>query len=150
DNFSRKVASWDRAYLEYAPPQLKWMQFTAGKFPVNWLKSPMTFDVDLFPEGLSERFSFDSDKTGGLKNISLQGMQLVANEQAAGPDAMIVGGQISSRFSFNKRFSTTAAFTGMTFRHPEYVLRGQLSHSNFGTLNTNAVLSRGGEVLYAS
>src|SRR5262249_17360316 len=87
-NFSRKVASWDRAYVEYNPVQLKWMEVTAGKFPYNWLRSPMTFDVDLFPEGLSERFSFDLKNTGALKNVSLQGLQLVANEQATGPDTL--------------------------------------------------------------
>lgn len=149
-NFSRKVATWERAYIAYNPPRAKWMEVTAGKFPYTWLRSSMTFDVDLFPEGLSERFSFDLKNTGVLKNISLHSMQLIANEQATGPDALIFGGQASVRLSPAKHLSTLAAFTEMDFRRPESLLRSQLTGTNVGTRNTNAVVMRDGEAFYAA
>src|SRR5262245_19092680 len=149
-SFSRKVATWDRAYIAYNPPRAKWMEVTAGKFPYTWLRSPMTFDVDLFPEGLSERFSFDLKKEGVFKNVSFQGLQLVANEQAAGPDTWIIGGQTSVRVSPARRFSTTAAFTELDFKRPEALLRGQLTGANVGVRNTNEIIMRGSEAFYAS
>ena len=150
DNFSRKVATWDRAYIAYNPAPAKWMEVTAGKFPFTWLRSSMTFDVDLFPEGLSERFSFDLNKGTAVKNISLQGLQLVANEKAAGPDTLIIGGQASVRVSPARRLSTTAAFTELDFRRPEGLLRNQLTGANVGSRNTNEIILRGGEAFYAS
>ena len=110
----------------------------------------MTFDVDLFPEGLTERFSFDLKKTGALKNVSVQGMQLVVNEQAAGPDSMIVGSQITARLQPVPRVTTLLAFTAMDFKRPEYLLRSQLTGANLGTRNTNAVVLDGGQAFYAS
>src|SRR5262245_29635414 len=59
NNFSRKVATWDRGFVEYQPRKARWIDLTAGKFPYTWLRSSMTFDVDFYPEGLSERFSFN-------------------------------------------------------------------------------------------
>ena len=150
NNFSRKFATWDRAYMTYNPTRAKWMVLTAGKFPQNWLRSPMTFDVDLFPEGLSERFSFDLKRAGAFKNFSLQGLQLVANEQANGPDTLIMGGQATVRVNPARRFSTIAAFTELDFKRPESLLRSQLNGSNVGIRNTNEVIMRGGEAFYAS
>jgi len=150
NNFSRKVATWDRAYMTYNPPRAKWMELTAGKFPQNWLRSPMTFDVDIFPEGVSERFSFDLKNAGALKNFSFQGLQLVANEQAGGADSLIIGGQATVRLSPARRFSTTVALAELDFRHPETLLRSQLTGANVGTRNTNEIVMRGGEAFYAS
>lgn len=36
NHFSRKVASWDRGYVEYHPTKARWMRLTAGKFPYTW------------------------------------------------------------------------------------------------------------------
>src|SRR5262245_37414585 len=150
NNFSRKAATWDRAYMTYNPPAAKWMELTAGKFPQNWLRSPMTFDVDLFPAGLSERLSFDLKSAGEYKNFAFQALQLVANEQAGGADSLIIGGQATVRVSPARRFSTTVALAELDFRHPETLLRSQLTGPNVGTRNTNAIVMRGGEAFYAS
>ncbi len=148
--FSRKAASWERAYIEYSPVQAKWMQMTAGKFPYTWLRSTMTFDVDIFPEGASERFSFNLHHSGALKNISIQGLQLIAHERAAGSDALITGGQGTILLNPAKRVSTVVAFTGLNFKNPEHVLRSQLSGTDAGTQVTNAFVTRGGDAFYAS
>jgi hypothetical protein len=46
NNFSRKVASRDRGFVEHHPVKAPWIDLTAGKFPYTWLRSSMTFDVD--------------------------------------------------------------------------------------------------------
>src|SRR5262249_27398796 len=98
----------------------------------------------------SERFSFDIKNGGAIKNFSLQGLQLVANEQAAGPDTLIVGAQASVRVSPVRRLSTTAAFTELDFKRPEALLRSQLAGTNLGTKNTNEIVVRNGEAFYGS
>ena len=48
----------------------------------------MTFDVDFYPEGLSEKFPFDLKGAGPLKNVTLQGLQLIVKEIALRPAAI--------------------------------------------------------------
>jgi len=91
NNFSRKVATWDRGYVEYHPTGAKWMNLTAGKFPYTWVRSSMTFDVDFYPEGLSERFGFGLQPRGRLQNVGVQGFQLIVNEQPIDCHMTIVG-----------------------------------------------------------
>jgi hypothetical protein len=126
------------------------MELTAGKFPYTWLRSSMTFDVDFYPEGLSERFSGNLTHAGILKNVSLQGMQLVVNEQASGPDTSIVGGQATAGLHLGERVSTRIVFTGLDLKHAEYVLRTQLDGSNVGVRNTNVIIGEGAQAIYAS
>jgi hypothetical protein len=149
-NFSRKAASWDRAFLIYNPSQARWLEVQAGKFPYPWLRSSMTFDIDLFPEGLSEKIAMDLHRAGPVQNVSLQGLQLIVNEQAGGSDALILGGQAAVRLRPAKRLTTILAFTLLDFRRPEYLLRSQLTGANVGTRNTNAIVLSGGEAFYAS
>ena len=150
NKFSRKVATWDRGYVEYHPMKVPWMRVTAGKFPYTWLRSSMTFDVDFFPEGLSERFSFDLQGDGPIENVGLQAFQLIAGEQPADIRTTVVGGQLLTRFTPAPRLSTLVAITALDVNRPESLLRGQLSGADVGVRNTNAVVVRDGQVFYAS
>ena len=150
NNFSRKVASWDRAYVQYHPTKARWMNLTAGKFPYPWLRSSMTFDVDLYPEGLSERFSFGVDGAGPLKNVGLQGFELIVNEQPLDQHMTVVGGQATAMLQLIPRVSTTIAATGVGIQHPEFMLRALLDGSDVGVRNTNAIVIKNGLPYYAS
>ena len=149
-NLSRKVATWDRGYLNYRPTRAPWIDLTAGKFPYPWLRSSMTFDVDFYPEGLSERVSFEPKTAGPLRAVSAQGVQIVVNEQAGGPDTLLIGGQGAAAFDLGNHLTTRLAFTGMDMRRPEHVLRSQLDGSNTGVRNTNAIVLVDGHAMYAS
>ncbi|MCM3881512.1 MAG: putative porin [Vicinamibacterales bacterium] len=149
-NLGRKVTTWDRAYVSYRPARVPGLDLTAGKFPYTWLRSSMTFDVDFYPEGLSERFSRDLTHAGVFKNASIQGMQIVVNEQPSGPDTLVIGGQAIAGFQLGKRGTTRLVLTGMDLRRPEFVLRSQLDGSNVGVKNTNAIITIGGQAFYAS
>ena len=57
--FDRKTIAFDRGFITYNPIAHKWISLTGGKFAYTWIRTPMTFDNDLNPEGFSEKFSFD-------------------------------------------------------------------------------------------
>ena len=148
-NISRKVATWDRAYLIVRPTRAPWLELQVGKFPYPWLRSSMTFDVDFYPEGASERVSFDVTHAGPLRNVSAQGFQVVVNEQASAPDMVLVGGQAISAWKLGA-LSTRVALTAVDIRRPELILRSQLDGSNVGVKNTNAIIVDASGARYAS
>ena len=150
NNFSRKVASWDRGFVEYHPVKAPWVDLTAGKFPYTWLRSSMTFDVDFYPEGLSERFAFNVSRAGWLKNLGAQGFQLIVNEQPIDQHMTVLGGQFTARFQPTPRFSTNVVVTGVDIRNPEFLLRALLDGSDVGVRNTNAVVFQDGRAYLAS
>jgi hypothetical protein len=149
NNFSRKVATWDRGYVEYHPAKARWMDLTAGKFPYTWLRSSMTFDVDFYPEGLSEQFLFDLGHAGHLKSVGVQGFQLIANEQPLDRHMTIVGTQFTARVQPTSRVSTLMAVTGVGIQHPEFLLRALLDGSDVGVRNTNAFIANNGLASFA-
>ena len=150
NNFSRKVASWDRGYVEYHPTKASWMDLTAGKFPYTWIRSSMTWDVDFYPEGLSERFSFDLKNTGVLKNVGVQGFQLIVNEQPIDQHMTVVGTQLTARTQVSNRLTTGFAVTGVNIQQPDLMLHALLDGSDIGVKNTNQIVINNGVASYAS
>ena len=149
-NLARKVVSWDRAYLTFRPRKASWMELTAGKFPYPWVRSSMSFDVDFYPEGASQRLAFDFKDSGAFKNVSFQAMQIVVNEQANTPDTILIGGQGIGVLRFADSVTTRVIATGLDIKRPEHVLRSQLDGSNVGVRNTNIITFDGGRAFYAS
>lgn len=147
-NLSRKVVSWDRAFITYRPRRASWLELSAGKFAYPWTRSSMTFDVDFYPEGASERTSF-TFRNGPLKRITAQAFQVVVNEQASGPDMRVLGGQASGTLQIG-RLSTRMVTTAMTITQPELLLRSQLLGANVGVRNTNVIIGTGASARYAS
>ena len=142
NNFSRKVASWDRGYVEYHPSKVKWMRLMAGKFPYTWQRSSMTFDVDFYPEGLNQRFSFDLGSSA-VKSVGAQAFELIVNEQPGDRHMTIVGGQLTAAISAIPKVVTRIAVTGLDIDNPEFMLRALLDGTDTGVRNTNAVLGTG-------
>ncbi len=140
-NLGRKATTFDRAYLVYAPRRAPWVELSAGKFPYPWVRSSMTFDVDFFPEGASERFSVNLQRAGVLRNVSAQALQIVVNEQASAADMLLLGGQSTATFRFGPRLTTRAVGTFFNVTQPDLILRTQLDGTNVGVRNTNALVS---------
>src|SRR5207248_4949676 len=108
--FDRKTFQLDRSYITYNPVRHKWLSLTGGKFPYTWQRTSVTFDPDLNPEGFSEKLSWDL-KTPVLKNFSVQGMQLLFNENNSASflraaDSFAVGGQIAGKVVIGPLTST--------------------------------------------
>jgi hypothetical protein len=112
--YERKTVGFDRGWVTYNPQAHKWLSLTGGKFAYNWQRTPLTFDNDLNPEGFSEKVSYDI-KNPVVKNVTLQGMQLLFNEVANGADGNALGGQLLSKLQLGSRWTMTPSFTALNW-----------------------------------
>src|SRR5882762_8338001 len=96
NNFDRKTIALDRAFVTYNPSQFKALQLTGGKFVYPWIRTGMTFDPDLNPEGFSEKLSFDLHNPI-VKNLTAGVYQLVYNESTGGQDSYALGAHGSAK-----------------------------------------------------
>jgi hypothetical protein len=82
------------------------------------------FDPDLNPEGFSEKFSFDMAHTGFLKNVTVQGMQLIFNEVSKGRDGKAIGGQFLTKFQPLHAWTFTPSYTLLDWSNVDAIANG--------------------------
>ncbi len=119
--FDRKTIAIDRGYITYNPVAHKWISVTGGKFAYTWIRTPMTFDSDLNPEGFSEKLSFDLHSPV-IKNLTVMGMQLLFNEASGGKDSYAIGGQASTKLQLGRFWSTTASLSALKWNNIDALL----------------------------
>ena len=124
--FEKKTVGLDRGYVTYNPVAHKWLSLTGGKFAYTWQRTSMTFDSDLNPEGFSQKVSFDLHSPI-VKNFTFQLMQLLYSEASGGTDSYALGGQVSAKLEFGKRWSSTPSFTLLNFNSPNALLAASSS-----------------------
>ncbi len=122
--FEKKAIGVDRAWVTYNPLAHKWLNLTGGKFAFNWQRTPWMFDNDLNPEGFSEKFSFDTARTGMLKNVTLQGMQILFNEVGGGRDSYAVGGQFLTKIKPLSIWTVTPSYTLLSWDRVDAIAQG--------------------------
>lgn len=153
--FERKSVTFDRGYITYAPQKWKWLSLTGGKFAYTWIRTPMTLDSDLNPEGFSEKLSFDlSNKI--FKNFTAMGMQILYNEAGNSADSYAAGGQVSTRMQLGNRVSTTLSYSVLNWINADAILNQPASVTG-GAAGAfapngvrNATLVVGGKTVFAS
>jgi len=131
NGFDRKTIGLDRGYITYNPVAANWLSLTGGKFAFPWIRTSLTFDPDINPEGFNEKLSFNF-ATPVVKNLTVQGIELLYNE-TRGDDSFAVGGQVSSQLKFGP-VTTTPSFTLLSFRFPDALL----AESAFATQATTS------------
>lgn len=142
NNFDRKTIGLDRGYITYNPVAMRWLSITGGKFAYQWLKSSVTGDPDLNPEGFSEKLSFDLHRVPGVQNVTFQSMQLLFNETSGtgglykGHDSFAVGGQVSAKLKFGL-WSATPSLMIQNWRYTDALLNS----SAFAVAANNAGLN---------
>lgn len=119
--FDRKTIGLDRGYISYNPIAHSWLSLTGGKFAYAWNHTQVTGDPDINPEGFDEKFAWDL-RTPGIKNFTVQFMQLLFNEVAAGTDSYALGGQVSAKLQLG-RLATTPSFMAMKWNNPDSILQ---------------------------
>ena len=87
DFFTRKSFELDRAYVTYRPAAVPGLQLQGGKFETPWWRTEMTWDNDISPEGLNERYTYKPEKSR-LRELTLLAWQLPFLERNA---AFVVG-----------------------------------------------------------
>ena len=126
--FDRKTIGLDRGYITYNPVAHKWLSLTGGKFAYTWLRTPVTFDSDLNPEGFSQKFSWDL-KSHLIKNVTIQGVEMLFNESNSGSsfkarqDSYALGGQISAKLQLGKWWTATPSFLSLKWNRPDSILQ---------------------------
>lgn len=130
--FDRKTIGLDRGYVTFNPVAAHWLSLTGGKFAYPWLRTSLTFDPDINPEGFDEKLSFDLHGPV-LKNFTAQAMQLLYNENSKGDDSFAIGGQVSSVFKLGP-WTSTPSFTLLDWRFTDALLAG----SAFATQATSS------------
>jgi hypothetical protein len=119
--FDRKTIALDRGFITYNPIAHRWISLTGGKFAFTWIRTPMTFDNDLNPEGFSEKLSFDLHSPV-IKNLTVMGMQLLFNEASGGKDSYAIGGQASAKLQLGRFWSTTASLSALKWNNVDALL----------------------------
>ncbi len=122
NNFDRKTIGLDRAYVTYNPSQFKALQLTGGKFAYTWIRSGVTFDPDLNPEGFSEKLSFDLHNAL-VKNLTIGAYELTHNEVTAGADSYALGGHASAKLQPLPWWTLTASFAATKWNKPDAILQ---------------------------
>lgn len=120
--FTRKPIDLDQFWLAYKPERLPWLSVTAGKFEYPWVRTELTFDNDLNPEGFSEKLSFNFPDSR-LASLTLVAFQLPFNELAAAGDSIIWGGQVQTQWRLNERTRLGLHAAGLNFRNADSVAR---------------------------
>src|SRR5882724_6648716 len=122
NNFDRKTIGLDRAFVTYSPSYFKALQLTGGKFVYPWIRTGMTFDPDLNPEGFSEKLSFDLHNPI-VKNLTAGVYQLVYNESSGGQDSYALGAHGSAKLQPFPWWTATASFSATKWNRPDAILQ---------------------------
>ncbi len=118
--FERKTIGLDRGYITFNPVAARWLSLTGGKFAYTWARTSLTLDPDINPEGFNQKFSWDL-KTPFVKNVTVQGMELLYNEVTRGDDSFALGGNVSATFQLGP-LTTTPSFTLIDWGFPDAIL----------------------------
>jgi hypothetical protein len=148
DFFDHKQFALDQAYITYRPTAVPGLRLQGGKFETPWLFTEMTFDADVQPEGINERYTRDF-KHDVFKNLTLVAWQLPMLERQSafvlgadgrvnvdasrrgGRDLGLYGAQVQTRFAFGDKTSLTLSaadlyYSGTQFISPAQFFGGQL------------------------
>jgi len=156
--FTRKPFALDRAFIDYTPHQWKALTLIGGKFAYPWYRTQLTWDDDIFPEGVAEKLEWKSDTWHTLRQFALIGFQLPFAE-TQNPEAIrtstqpvnavlpyntgsihqsvVYGGQLQTRWQLGKRVSFLADATFYNYHNADPIaLANQVAYGNPTTAST--------------
>ncbi len=135
--FNRKTVGFDRFFIQWTPKFLNnHATFGLGKFAFPWIRTGLTFDPDLNPEGLFARLNWDF-KNEVFKGVSLVGFHLPFFERtgstsattgvrADGLDGFVAGGQIQTRWKFGDRVTLGFNIAGINFVNADFIAQAHV------------------------
>jgi hypothetical protein len=135
---NRKTFQLDRGYITYNPVAHKWLSLTGGKFAYPWLRTSVTFDPDINPEGFDAKVSFDMHH-GPIRNLSAQGMLVLISESTRAADSYGTGGSASAKLVFGP-WTATPSYTFLKWVRPDAILQA----SGFAVQSTTTGVSSTG------
>ena len=134
NNFVRKTIALDRAYVTYNPQRYKALQLTGGKFAYTWLRTGVTFDPDINPDGFSAKLSYDLHGPV-VKNFTVGGYGLIFNEASKAGDSFATGVHANAKLQlFGDWWTAVASFSATKWNRPDAILQS----SAFAVQSTTA------------
>jgi hypothetical protein len=168
--YTRKPIAIDKAFGVYNPHYFKPFTLTAGKFGYTWLRTELTGDNDLNPEGGSAALAWDW-KNGFVNHFGVVAFGTPMLEVGGGDDSYMYGGQVQTGFNILPRVKLSADGAYYNFENADTIAQNQVNGSgangsatqglptppNFGgtfgfggSSNTNNLGLIGGKRFYAS
>ncbi len=133
--FARTPINIDKAFVVYKPHYLKPFSLTAGKFAYTWLRTELTFDNDLNPEGGSAAVNWDW-KNGFINHFGIIAIGTPVFEVGGGPDTYMVGGQVQTGWSLGPRLKLTADAAYYNYENADTIAQNQVGGNGFATNGT--------------
>jgi hypothetical protein len=133
--FTRTPINIDKAFVVYKPHQLKPFNLTAGKFGYTWLRTELTFDNDLNPEGGSAAVNWDW-KSGFINHFGIIAIGTPIWEVGGGPDTYMVGGQVQTGWSLGPRVKFIADAAYYNYENADSIAQVQVGGNGFATNGT--------------
>lgn len=146
DFYNRKPFALDQAYITWTPERVPGLRLQGGKFEVPWVRTELTIDNDVQPEGFNETYS-RSFKHGTLKNLTFVAWQLpflernstfvrnangtvnLDESRRGGRDLAMYGAQARGRFEFSKTVALTLSAADLYYSGTQFISPVQV----FGT-----------------
>ena len=135
--FNRKTVGFDRFFIQWTPKFLNnHVTLGLGKFAFPWIRTGLTFDPDMNPEGLFARLNWDF-KGEIFKGISVVGFHLPFFERggstnpttgvrADGLDGFAAGGQLQTRWKLGDRVNLGLHIAGINFVNADFIAQAHV------------------------
>ena len=148
--FNRKTVGFDRFFILWTPKFLNnHATFGAGKFEYPWLRTGLTFDPDLNPEGLFARLNWQS-QSAVFKGISVVGFHLPFFERggstssttgvrADGLDGFAAGGQLQTRWKLGDRVNLGLNIAGINFVNADFIAQAHVPNPATASLANSLI-----------
>lgn len=147
DFYSRKPFGLDQYYVAWSPRRVPGLRLQGGKFETPWLKTELTIDNDINPEGLSQTYARNY-KNSTLKNLTLVAWELPMLERPSafvrnangtvnidesnrqGRDLALYGAQARARFEPSTRLGLTLSAADLYFSGTQFIQPIQVFGAN--------------------
>ena len=138
DFYNRKPFGLDNVFIAWTPQRVPGLRIQAGKFDVPWLRTEMTIDNDLAPEGLTEIYSRGFEHSS-LKNLTFVAWQLpflernsafvrnsngtvnVVESGRAGRDLALYGAQLRARLEPSQTVGLTLSIADLFYSGTQFI-----------------------------
>lgn len=161
DFFNRKPFALDQAFIAWTPEKVKGLRLQAGKFEVPWLRTEMTLDNDLDPEGFSQTYRREF-KDKPLQSLTFVAWELpmlernagfvrnangtvnIEESNRAGRDLALYGAQVQARFKPTKHTALTLSAANLYFSGTQFISPVQVFGSTLQVPVTVTIPASGG------
>ena len=136
--YTRKPIAIDKAFGTYNPHNFKPFTLTAGKFSYTWLRTELTWDNDLNPEGGSAALAWDW-KNSFINHFAVVSFGTTMLEVSGGKDSFMYGGQVQTGWSLLPRVKLSADGAYYDFENADTIAQNQVNGSGANGLATQGL-----------